>query len=167
MSNIVLSIYKQDVSRMCGYAYSSDELTKEQAEAAIRKFASNYYTDLDMVNLIEISKNKYMFDVVSLSDELEEEQVEKDTFNIKNNELSDIKISIYDESTSRVCGYAYSNDLITCDAAEEKIKLVLSYFGYDIGRVNFTTISDKKYMFNAKTKTDEYESTIKRLVKGR
>ena len=87
MSNIVLSIYKQDVSRMCGYAYSSDELTKEQAEAAIRKFASNYYTDLDMVNLIEISKNKYMFDVVSLSDELEEEQVEKDTFNIKNNEL--------------------------------------------------------------------------------
>ena len=60
-----------------------------------------------------------------------------------------------------------SADLITCDAAEEKIKLVLSYFGYDIGRVNFTTISDKKYMFNAKTKTDEYESTIKRLVKGR
>lgn len=167
MSNIVLSIYKQDVSRMCGYAYSSDELTKEQADEVIRRFAGNYYTDLDIVNLIEISKNKYMFDVVSLSDELDKEQVEEDTFSIKNNELSDIKISIYDESVSRVCGYAYSNDSITCDVAEEKIKLVLSYFGYDIGRVNFTTISDKKYMFNAKTKTDEYESTIKRLVKGR
>ncbi len=167
MSNIVLSIYKQDVSRMCGYAYSSDELTKEQADEVIRRFAGNYYTDLDIVNLIEISKNKYMFDVVSLSDELDKKQVEEDTFSIKNNELSDIKISIYDESASRVCGYAYSNDSITCDAAEEKIKLVLSYFGYDIGRVNFTTISDKKYMFNAKTKTDEYESTIKRLVKGR
>lgn len=81
--------------------------------------------------------------------------------------MSNIVLSIYKQDVSRMCGYAYSNDLITCDAAEEKIKLVLSYFGYDIGRVNFTTISDKKYMFNAKTKTDEYESTIKRLVKGR
>ena len=167
MANVVLSIYKQDVSRMCGYVYSSDDLTKEQADEVVRGFAGNYYSALDMVNLIEISKNKYMFDVVSLSDELEKEQVEEDTFSIKNDEASDIKISIFDESASRVSGYAYSSDELDRDAAEEKIKSVLGYFGYDIGMVNFTTLNDKKYMFDARTRTDEYENTIKRLVKGR
>lgn len=154
MSNIVLSIYKQDVNRICGYIYSDDNLTSVQAEVAIREFANNYYGDLDIFNLIEISNNKYMFDIFYLNDE----------FKDKN---EDIKISIYDDATNRVCGYAYSDNEIDRVSFLEKIKLILSYFGYDIGGVNFTTINDKKYMFNTNTKNYLYDNSIKHLVKER
>ena len=158
MSNIMISIYKQDVSRMRGYVSCYDNLSKQMASNAIKNFASNYYGEVNIVSLIEVSKNNYMFDVVSLIDELEEKEAkekEKD---------SDIKIAIFNEESNRVDGFAYSNCDIDKDEAIEKIKSVLGYFGYDIGMVKLTSISDKKVMFDARTKIEENDNN-KRLTK--
>ena len=43
MSDVVLSIYKQDVSRICGYVYSYNDLSMEKANEVVRSYASNYY----------------------------------------------------------------------------------------------------------------------------
>ena len=169
MSDVVLSIYKQDVSRLCGYVYSYNDLSMEKANEVVRSYASNYYNSFDMRNLIKISSNNYMFDVISLSDKLEseEEKVEEETFSFKSEDDSDIKVSIYDETANRVCGFVYSNDELDRDIASYKVKHVLRNFGYNIGIVNFTTINDKKFIFDARTKTDEYDQSIKRLTKER
>ena len=167
MSNIMISIYKQDVSRMRGFVNCHDNLSKEMASNAIRNFASNYYGEVDIVSLIEVSKNNYMFDAVSLIDELEEkeekEEENKDD-NLYSSEDSDIKISIFNEGSNRVDGFAYSDCDLNKDEAIEKIKSVLGYFGYDIGMVKLTSISDKKVMFDARTKIEENDNN-KRLTK--
>lgn len=167
MSNAILSIYKYDVSKIAGYVYSNTELLKEDAEIAVRNYAGNYYNEFDLLGLSEISKNKYMFEVISLSDDLEEEKEQEEIVLKSDKEISDIKISIYDENDGNIRGYAYSNNAIDREETIEKIKQVLNYFGYDIGIVNLISLSDKKYMFDAKTKANEYEDTIKQLVKGR
>lgn len=170
MSNIMISIYKQDVSRMRGYVNCHDNLSKEMASNAIKNFASNYYGEVDIVSLIEVSKNNYMFDVISLIDELEEkeEKEEKEEenkdYNFCSSEDPDIKIAIFNEESNRVDGFAYSNCDINKDEAIEKIKSVLGYFGYDIGMVKLTSISDKKVMFDARTKIEENDNN-KRLAK--
>ena len=171
MSNIMISIYKQDVSRMRGYVSCYDNLSKEMASNAIKNFASNYYGEVNIVSLIEVSKNNYMFDVVSLIDELEEkeekekEKEENKDYNFcSSEEDSDIKIAIFNEESNRVDGFAYSNCDIDKDEAIEKIKSVLGYFGYDIGMVKLTSISDKKVMFDARTKIEENDNN-KRLTK--
>ena len=167
MSNIMISIYKQDVSRMRGFVNCHDNLSKEMASNAIRNFASNYYGEVDIVSLIEVSKNNYMFDAVSLIDELEEkeekEEENKDD-NLYSSEDSDIKIGIFNEGSNRVDGFAYSDCDLNKDEAIEKIKSVLGYFGYDIGMVKLTSISDKKVMFDARTKIEENDNN-KRLTK--
>ena len=170
MSNIMISIYKQDVSRMRGFVNCHDNLSKQMASNAIRNFASNYYGEVDIVSLIEVSKNNYMFDAVSLIDELEEkeEKEEKEEENKDDNlyssEDSDIKIGIFNEGSNRVDGFAYSDCDLNKDEAIEKIKSVLGYFGYDIGMVKLTSISDKKVMFDARTKIEENDNN-KRLTK--
>lgn len=167
MSNIMISIYKQDVSRMRGFVNCHDNLSKEMASNAIRNFASNYYGEVDIVSLIEVSKNNYMFDAVSLIDELEEkeekEEENKDD-NLYSSEDSDIKIAIFNEESNRVDGFAYSDCDLNKDEAIKKIKSVLGYFGYDIGMVKLTSISDKKVMFDARTKIEENDNN-KRLTK--
>ena len=167
MSNIMISIYKQDVSRMRGFVNCHDNLSKQMASNAIRNFASNYYGEVDIVSLIEVSKNNYMFDAVSLIDELEEkeekEEENKDD-NLYSSEDSDIKIGIFNEGSNRVDGFAYSDCDLNKDEAIEKIKSVLGYFGYDIGMVKLTSISDKKVMFDARTKIEENDNN-KRLTK--
>lgn len=167
MSNIMISIYKQDVSRMRGFVNCHDNLSKQMASNAIRNFASNYYGEVDIVSLIEVSKNNYMFDAVSLIDELEEKE-EKEEENkdhdFCSSEDSDIKIGIFNEGSNRVDGFAYSDCDINKDEAIEKIKSVLGYFGYDIGMVKLTSISDKKVMFDARTKIEENDNN-KRLTK--
>ena len=164
MSNVMISIYKQDVSRMRGYVTCHDNLSKEMASNAIRNFASNYYGEVDIVSLIELSRNNYMFDVVSLIDELEEKEEENKDDNFYSSEDSDIKIGIFNEESNRVDGFAYSDCDINKDEAIEKIKSVLGYFGYDIGMVKLTSISDKKVMFDARTKIEENDNN-KRLTK--
>ncbi len=164
MSNVMISIYKQDVSRMRGYVTCHDNLSKEMASNAIRNFASNYYGEVDIVSLIELSRNNYMFDVVSLIDELEEKEEENKDDNFYSSEDSDIKIDIFNEESNRVDGFAYSDCDINKDEAIEKIKSVLGYFGYDIGMVKLTSISDKKVMFDARTKIEENDNN-KRLTK--
>lgn len=169
MSNIMISIYKQDVSRMRGYVNCHDNLSKQMASNAIKNFASNYYGEVDIVSLIEVSKNNYMFDAVSLIDELEEkeekeEEENKDCNFCSSEEDSDIKIAIFNEGSNRVDGFAYSDCDLNKDEAIEKIKSVLGYFGYDIGMVKLTSISDKKVMFDARTKIEENDNN-KRLTK--
>ena len=164
MSNVMISIYKQDVSRMRGYVTCHDNLSKEMASNAIRNFASNYYGEVDIVSLIELSRNNYMFDVVSLIDELEEKEEENKDDNFYSSEDSDIKIGIFNEESNRGDGFAYSDCDINKDEAIEKIKSVLGYFGYDIGMVKLTSISDKKVMFDARTKIEENDNN-KRLTK--
>ena len=164
MSNIMISIYKQDVSRMRGFVNCHDNLSKEMASNAIRNFASNYYGEVDIVSLIEVSKNNYMFDAVSLIDELEEKEEENKDDNLYSSEDSDIKIAIFNEESNRVDGFAYSDCDLNKDEAIKKIKSVLGYFGYDIGMVKLTSISDKKVMFDARTKIEENDNN-KRLTK--
>ena len=164
MSNIMISIYKQDVSRMRGYANCCDNLSREMASNAIKNFASNYYDEVDIVSLIELSKNNYMFDAVNLIDEIEEKEENKEDYNFYSKEDSDIKVSIFNEGSNRVDGFAYSNCDIDKDEAIEKIKSVLGYFGYDIGIVKLTSISDKKVMFDARTKIEENNNN-KRLTR--